>query len=157
RSLLRPSSGKDALEAYYRDFKERYGQRPTASELFHEGYAPLSLRTSYGSWFLFVKAMGDLSEPQQDALARTTGFLSALETTKMTKSFKMLTLLAMLNEDAFPGSVAIKRLADAFVRLADRSAVLREEVGTALSNPSDLIRLLEENPIRAWVEGRGTG
>src|SRR5262249_38710983 len=75
----------------------------------------------------------------------------------MTKSFKMLTLLAMLNEDAFPGSISIQNLADSFARLARRSAILRQEVGTAIDSQSDLIRLLENNPIDAWVGGRGTG
>ena len=76
-------------------------------------------------WLLFVKSMGDLTQPQQEALAQGADFLAALETTPMTRSFKMLTLLAMLNENALPGSMSIDDLADGFNRLASRSAVLR--------------------------------
>ena len=156
RLLLKPVSDNDALQAYYLDFRERYGQRPTATELFHENYAPRSLRSAYGSWLLFVKSMGDLSQPQQDALAQAGDFLAALEITRMTKSFKMLTLLAMLDENAFPGSISIQDLTSSFARLAERSAVLRKDVGSALNKQSDLIQLLESNPIEAWVNGRGT-
>ncbi len=101
--------------------------------------------------------MGDLTQPQQEALTQTNDFLSALEITQMTKSFKMLTLLAMLDENSFPGSISIEDLAKSFGRLAGRSGVLRQDVGEALNNPKDLIRLLETNPIKAWVGGRGTG
>ena len=158
RSLLRHGPGRDsdALQAHYLDFRERHGQRPSATEMFHEGYTPRSLRQTHGSWLLFVKAMGDLSQPQQQALAQSADFLSALEITQMTKSFKMLTLLAMLDEDALPGSISIHNLADSFIRLAKRSAVLRHDVGSALNNQQDIIRLLETNPIEAWVGGRGT-
>jgi superfamily II DNA or RNA helicase len=157
RSLLKQPAHGDALEAYYLDFRDRQGQRPTATELFHEGYTPRSLRTSYGSWLHFVKAMGDLSQQQQDALAHAGDFLSAIEVTPMTKSFKMLTLLAMLDENAFPGSISIENMADSFARLAGRSAALRQDVGAALTDRKGLIRLLETNPVNAWTGGRGTG
>ena len=157
RSLIRRSTGIEALEAYYRDFRERQGKRPTASELYHEGFNPRSLRPSHGSWLLFVKSMGDLSLQQQDALTQAGEFLPVLESTPMTKSFKMLTLMAMLDEDAFPGSIDIRELAESFARLAGRSAVLRQDVGPALGIIPDLVRLLETNPIDAWVTGRGTG
>lgn len=156
RSLLKDPSNTDAIQACYLDFRERHDQRPTATQLLHEGYNPKSLRASHGSWLLFVKAMGDLSEAQQAALAQAADFLGALETTQMTKSFKMLTLLAMLDENAFPGSISIHALANAFARLAGRSAVLRQDVGPALNDRPSLIRLLETNPINAWVGGRGT-
>jgi hypothetical protein len=62
----------------------------------------------------------------------------------------------MLDEDAFPGTMAIEALAASFARLAERSAILRRDVGQALETRPDLIRLLETNPIQAWIEGRGT-
>lgn len=157
RSLLKRPSDSDALQACYLDFRQRHGQRPTATELFHEGYTPRSLRTTHGSWLLFVKAMGDLPPPHQAALAQAADFLASLEITQMTKSFKMLTLLAMLNEDALPGAISIESLAESFGRLAGRSAILRDDVGHALNSQPELVRLLKENPVAAWAGGRGTG
>ena len=156
RSLLRQTSALDALQAHYIDFRERHGQRPTASEIFHDGFNPRSLRQSYGSWLNFVQTMGDISGDGLEAVTEASGFLSALETTPMTKSFKMLTLLAMLNEDAFPGTIRIERLAESFARIVGRSARLLKDVGSDLNDSTNLVRLLEINPINAWVGGLGT-
>lgn len=148
---------EDAIKAYYEDFRERNGIRPSAVEAFHEGYKPRSARKAYGSWFGFIRAMGDLDSPEGAVIDRFSGLLEALEITPMTKSFKMLVLLAMLNRDRFPGAIQINELTEAFAELVCRSAKLREDVGPALDDPDALRKLLEENPIAAWTEGKGTG
>jgi hypothetical protein len=157
RSLLRPKSSADAFKAYYDEFKERHGVRPTALEAYHDHYTPKSLRAQYGSWHRFVESMGDLNLEQSAALKDYGTFLDTLELTPMTKSYKMLVLLAMLNEDRFPGEMNIDKLANAFRRLARRSAILARDVGPALENDTELRRHLEQNPIAAWSGGRGTG
>ena len=156
-SLLRVADGDAALRAYYEDFRERLGQRPTASELFHEGYNPRSVRRGYGSWPRFVGAMGDLGDGQRAVLELAGDFLDALEVTPMTRSFKVLVLLAMLDRDALPGEIALDSLASAVAELAGRSARLRAELEVRGDEADGLARLLAENPIRAWTEGRGTG
>jgi hypothetical protein len=157
RSLLRIPRDDDALRAYYLDFQERHGARPTALEAHHDGYAPRATRTAYGSWLGFVASMGDLTVEQSAALEHARAFLTQLETTQMTKSLKMLVLLAMLNEDTFPGEISLDRLCEAVARLARRSAQLRQDVGPALEQPQELRQLLTQNPIAAWTGGRGTG
>ncbi len=157
RSLLRIPKDDDALSAYYLDFRERHGTRPTALEAHHDGYAPRATRTAYGSWLGFVASMGDLTVDQSAAHEHGRAFLTQLEATPMTKSFKMLVLLAMLNEDAFPGEISLDRLCEAVARLARRSAQLRQDVGPALDQPKELRQLLIQNPIAAWTGGRGTG
>lgn len=156
KGMLRNTANHDALRGYYEDFRERIGTRPSATEAFHDGYLPRSVRPSYGSWLRFVRAMGDLSREQLAALDRADGFLDALETTQMTKSYKMVVLLAMLNMDRLPGSVAIDELAATFAAIAARSAALRTEVGAGLEDQRALSALLEENPIAAWSGGKGT-
>jgi superfamily II DNA or RNA helicase len=151
RSLLRHPAHGDALQAYYRDFRERHGQRPTAAEIFRDGFTPRSVRQSHGSWLYYVKSMGDLSKAQAAALDQASDFLGELEATRMTRSFKILTLLALLDEDQLPGSLEIEALESGFRRQAERSAKLREDVGAALANRSSLIRMLESNPINAWT------
>ncbi len=156
-SLLRVAGGDAALRAYYEDFRERLGQRPTASELFHEGYSPRSVRRGYGSWLRFVGAMGDLGDGQRAVLEQAGDLLDALEVTPMTRSFKMLVLLAMLDRDALPGEIAIDALASAVAELVRPSARLQADLEVPLEDARRLARLLAENPIRAWSEGRGTG
>lgn len=167
RGLLRTGPDDKALSTWYADFRERHGTRPLAVEAFHDGYVPRSARRSDGSWLRLVHRMGDL-EPAQVSLVATQPeatstvaaagrFLDELETTPMTRSYKMLVLLAMLNEDTLPGSIDGTNLARAVARLALRSARLQADLGVPLTDLEALRRHLEENPIRAWIGGAGTG
>ena len=101
RALLRTPKEPEALLAWYESFRERHETRPTALEVHHAGYNPRCINKTHGSWIAFVRTMGDLTETQEQALENdaTRGFLTSLDTTTMTKSYKMLTLLAMLNKD----------------------------------------------------------
>ena len=151
---LFPMSNED-VRIFYEDFRDRQGTRPTASETFHAGYNPRLLRKSHGSWFRFVRAMGDLSESQQQAFDQTDEFLDLLERTQMSRSFKMLTLMAMLQEHDLPGEISIGDLTAKFQHLAQRSAVLRRDVGKSVNDQAKLQKLIEVNPIVAWVGGKG--
>jgi superfamily II DNA or RNA helicase/HKD family nuclease/diadenosine tetraphosphate (Ap4A) HIT family hydrolase len=166
RALL-PRPTPNVFRAWYEDFRERHGIRPRAIEAFHENYSPRLVRRTYDSWLLFVNQMGDLSEPQASLVRgavpgfsavapRVHEFLEELETTPMTRSYKMIVLLAMLNEDCLPGTVTIDALARTVNQLARRSARLQEDFGTALEDFEALAHHLEVNPIAAWSGGAGT-
>ena len=75
----------------------------------------------------------------------------------MTRSYKMLVLLAMLNEDRFPGEITIAELGEAVLALASRNHRLREDLCPSAEAPERLRAHLERNPIEAWTGGRGTG
>jgi superfamily II DNA or RNA helicase/diadenosine tetraphosphate (Ap4A) HIT family hydrolase len=159
RSLLRRPGDEDAIRFFYEDFRERYGIRPTASEMHHERYRPRSVRSAYGSWLGFVRAMGDLTPAQQNLLAqgRPAEFLSTLEVTPMTRSYKMLVLLALLHAGRMPGQISVEELREGIRRLARRSAALQRDLGAALEDDASLDRMLREDPIAAWTGGKGTG
>lgn len=152
-----PGSQDQALRRYYEDFKELHGERPTASEAHHDGYKPRSVRARHGSWLAFVGEMGDLPGDLGRAFEAHRAFLAALETTEMTRSFKMLVLKAMLDADQLPGAMAIDELATRVRHLAHRSPRLAAEFGGALDDAAGLRAFLERNPIDAWTGGRGTG
>ena len=42
------------------DFKALHGVRPTATEVYQDGYNPRAVRERAGSWIRFVGTMGDL-------------------------------------------------------------------------------------------------
>lgn len=155
RSLVRTT---DRLRDYYIEFRQQHGVRPLAVEAFEDGYTPASARRAgYRSWMEFVQGMGDFSSDQEEVCSRVGDFLRQLEITPMTRSYKMVLLLAMIAEDAFPGSIEISRLLHRFAELSRRFAVVRTEVGEALESPDLLQQLVETNPVAAWVGGEGTG
>jgi len=155
--LLNVPKKDDALDAYYTDFLERHDRRPTAMETFHDGYSPKSARKVYGSWLGFVDHRGGLSAEEKRAFERGRDFLSWLETTRMTKSYKMQVLLAMLDAGAFPGEMAIEELVVAVKRIGSRSAILRADFGVHWESDHAFRKCLVENPIAAWTKGRGAG
>jgi superfamily II DNA or RNA helicase len=159
RALLRLNgSAIELLTRRYQDFKETLGLRPTAAELAREGYNLRVLRPAFSSWLGFVRSQGDLSEAETQAYEETKEFLHALETTDMSKSYKMLVLLAMLNRNQIPGALSLTDLAEEVEAMARHDTRIANEIETGSNDGTQhLQNLLETNPIEAWVGGRGTG
>ena len=158
KGLLRVGrSPSEALRTYVQDFIDLHGVRPTALEAYREGYAPRSVRQNFGSWFDFLKSMNVLSNAQEMARDSAQAFLTALEVTQMTKSLKMVVLLAMLNEDRFPGALDIGELMAGVRQLVKHQPRVAADFALALGSDESLRSYLETNPIRAWVGGAGTG
>jgi len=156
KALLRFDSG-DLLRRRYQDFLEIHGVRPTASELYLEGYRPRVVRPEFGSWLGFVKSEGGLAEVEERAFQESREFLEVLETRDMTKSYTMLVMLAMLNANQVPGSLRLNELAQQVARLTEHYPKLAADVGSALNSLPALEAMLVRNPIAAWVGGKGTG
>ena len=158
RALLsRSDSAVDLLKRRYQDFRDTLGVRPTASEMFREGYNPRAMHGPFGSWLGFVKAQGGLGPKELSAHEEGSAFLAALETTEMSKSYKMLVLLALLNRNQFPGQLAVSSLADEIANIASHDPRVAQDLGSAVADPRELQRMLVANPVDAWVGGRGTG
>jgi hypothetical protein len=109
-SLL-PVRGANEVEQAYSDLYVARGDRPTAGELYRMGYRPSTLRPSYAGWFDFVKTQGHLTEAEERVLAAAGDWLRDLETTPMSKCFKILTLEALLEAGALLTGLAISELA----------------------------------------------
>ena len=152
RSLLRSTSRGDALEAFYQDFRLRFGARPTALEAFHAGFN--ARNTGHGGWFQFIRDQGDLTADEARAFAAEGEFIDILIKAPMTRSYKMLLLRAMRREGALPGEISIDRLQSRFSRLAASHPAYRRDVSVPLNDDSGLRRLLEQNPIDAWRKAR---
>ncbi|MDE5458443.1 DUF3427 domain-containing protein [Bradyrhizobium sp. CSA112] len=153
--LLKPARPEAALEAFYRDFFERHGVRPTAVEAFHEGYNPRS--NSERSWLGFVSRMNGLGEAESTALSRSRAFLESVEKTEVSRSYKIVLLLALISAEAIPGDIGIDELVEGVAKLAGRYLKIRDDFSVDVNDTKALRRLLIENPIRAFVDGHGTG
>lgn len=151
RSLIPKAPAGQRLEEYYREFRNIGGVRPLASQALLDGFSPRSTRRSgLGTWLDFVAMMGDLDAVEKAVFDANEHFFRQLEVTRMTRSYKMVVLLAMLGADALPGGIHIDALVERFQDLVRRYTRLRDEVGDILENPTALRRLIVDNPIDAW-------
>lgn len=151
-SKLVPSTRQaDAFVEWYEAYRERMNDRPTALQAHGSGYNPRALRRTHGGWLAFVDHMGDLEGPRRIAWDQLRAFLDELETTPMTRSYKMLVVQAMLWLDAIPGRVGLDELTAAVQRIAGRSAMLRRDFSVDLDDAAAVKELLRKNPIAAWM------
>jgi hypothetical protein len=115
------------------------------------------MRVPFGSWLGFVKSQSGFTEEELSAFTAVQRFLEAIETTEMSRSYKMLVLLALLNRNQFPGSLPLAELTDEIGAMARRDPKIAVDLGSAASDTNDLQTMVKSNPIAAWVGGRGTG
>ena len=155
--LRRSDDAVELLTRRYQDFLELLGTRPTASEMFREQYNPRAMKGPHGSWLGFVRDQKGLTPSEEVAHEQIRSFLDALETTEMSKSYKMVTLLAMLNRNELPGRLAVDELVTEVADMARQHLRIEADLGEAATDPKALKRLLLAQPIPAWCEGRGTG
>jgi superfamily II DNA or RNA helicase len=154
-SLLKPARPEAALEAFYGDFLDRHGVRPTAVEAFHEGFSPRT--NSERSWLGFVLRMKGLSETEANTFSLSRAFLENIERTETTRSYQIVLLLAMIAAEAIPGEISIDALVEQVAKFANRYLKVRDDFSVDVGDASGLRHLLLENPIRAFVGGRGAG
>jgi len=153
--------GADEVERVYRELRATRGARPTAGEMQRVGYLPGRLRERHGSWFGFVRAEGDLAPAETRTLDVAEAFLRDLETTEMTKSFKMVTLEALLDEDALAGGMTLEAIARRSHAILRRSPELFEDVAEEVrfeaiddANSGRWVAYWRKNPIAAWSQPR---
>jgi superfamily II DNA or RNA helicase/HKD family nuclease len=142
----------------YEGLRDVLGRRPTLSEFFRSGANIAGMRREYSSWFGLVASMDDLEPTEANVADIHRDFLHELETTNMTKSFKMILVEALLELDGLsePPSLAV---------LAQRSWQVLQRRRTLLSDLPENLRSNNEgvssawqsywqnNPINAWVGG----
>lgn len=156
------SGGADEVESAYREIREASGdERPTAGQLQRIGYLPSKIRERHGSWFEFVRAEGDLTDDEQRVVDVAGAFLREIETTRMERCFKMVTLEAMIEAGAFPRGMSLVDLAARAHAILRRSPELFEEV--AEGERADVLSSENEgrwrsywrrNPIDAWTSAK---
>ena len=149
---LRKTDSRDA----YRELRDLLGRRPTAAEFHRAGESLKELRQQHDHWFAFLAGEGDISAADQLLVEAHGAFLREVETGKMTKSFKMVTLEAFQRLNGWEVPPTLESLAErAWHTLAERgnlSADLPEEFkdATCATTPA-WVRYWRINLIDAWA------
>ena len=159
-SRLFRSDGADEVERVYRELVAAREERPRAGELYRMGYSVRPLRKRHGGWFDFVADQDGLTAEEAAAREAARSFLRELETTAMTKSFKMVTLQALIEHDALLDGMAVDELAKRAHRILRRDPVLLEDVPEGMRGPDpgkEWVRYWRKNPIAAWTRSKKSG
>ena len=101
--------GKLRVVDHYRALKDELGYRPSAVQAYLDGIDFSKVRKHATSWFNFLLSESDIPEDEIEVVTQYADFLlKGVETTTMTKSFKVILLQAFLELDGFrtPPSLA---------------------------------------------------
>lgn len=146
----------EGTEKDYRLLRDTLGRRPTLAEFYRFGANLSQLRKQFGHWFALVAHMEDLDETESKLVEQQAAFLEELETTRMTKSFKMVLLEAFQELDGWRNSPALSALASQSLKVLQRRRSLLGELPEALRESPDQKAwqaYWQRNPVKAWVGG----
>lgn len=154
-------AGASEVERVYRELRASRDERPTAAELARLGYRPGTLRPTHGGWFDFVAREGDLDDAETRVLAAAGDWLRELETTAMTKCFKMVVLEVLLERDALTSGMPLDELARLshayllrFPELMRDIEGVKELDDPRRPDPARWLAYWRKNPIAAWSGSR---
>lgn len=145
RTLVKPTGTENALEDFYRDFQERHGIRPTASEVFHASINPRS--SSERSWLGFIERMRGLDDMERVTWSEHREFFQEMEKTELTRSYKLMTMLALFDEGTVRDRCSVEEIGERVARLASRVHKLQADFSADLADRKALKALLLKFPI----------
>ncbi|MCZ4314062.1 DUF3427 domain-containing protein [Comamonadaceae bacterium G21597-S1] len=141
----------------YEALRDVLGHRPTLSEFYRAGSSVQAMRQQTGHWFELVRKMGDLTEAESAVASALQGLLREVETTNLTKSFKMVLLEALLELDGLRQPTPVEQLCQHSRAILDRRQPLLADLSADMQGISGDApawqRYWQDNPINAWIGG----
>ncbi|MDO6461480.1 DEAD/DEAH box helicase family protein [Granulosicoccaceae sp. 1_MG-2023] len=101
----------DRLDAHYAKLKQTLKRRPTLKEFWENGASLSRLHRSYGSWWEFVDEQGDADADELQVLEQHVQWFRDLTITKVSKSYKLVLLQTLLEQQAISRQVLVQDLA----------------------------------------------
>ncbi len=152
------SLDSNGIQKEYAALRDSFGRRPTLAEFYRAGASLQTMRRQYGNWFDLVGAMGDLDPAEQAIAAVHRAILVEVETTAMTKSFKMVLLEAFQELDGWRTAPTTAALAARSWQVLQRRRALLADLPTAQRQLTDDTHTVwqqywSDHPINAWIGG----
>jgi superfamily II DNA or RNA helicase/HKD family nuclease len=146
----------DGVAKEYEALKVALGRRPVLAEFYRAGANVSRVRQQYGSWFAFVQTMGDLTAQEIEVSGAHRDFLREVETTAMTKSFKIVLLEALQELEGWRAPPTLAALAQRSWQVFQRRRTLLMDLADDMGNTDDGAsrgwrRYWRANPVNAWV------
>jgi superfamily II DNA or RNA helicase/HKD family nuclease/SOS-response transcriptional repressor LexA len=101
----------DQLDAQYTKLKQSLKRRPSLTEFWHSGANLSKLRSNYGCWWEFVDEQGDATPDELQVLEQHSQWFRDLTVTKTSKSYKLVLLRTLLEQQVMNQSVTLQQLA----------------------------------------------
>lgn len=141
----------------YEALRDSLGRRPTLLEFYRAGSSVQDMRRQVGHWFGLVREMGDLLEPEQAVVSRFDALLREVEVTPMTKSFKLVSLEALLELDGLSHPVSERLLAIRSREVMERRPALLADLDpvhrSLAAHDQGWLSYWRSNPVNAWIGG----
>ncbi|MGG7055585.1 DUF3427 domain-containing protein [Nitrosomonas sp. ANs5] len=119
-------------EKDYQALKDTLGRRPTLTEYYHFGANLRQTRQQHGSWFGLLLDVGDLTDTETALFQQHELFLKEVETTPLTKSFKMILLQAFQQLGGWQAAPTLATLAKESWSVLQRRLKLLSEVADSV-------------------------
>nr|WP_090339726.1 DUF3427 domain-containing protein [Mycolicibacterium malmesburyense]CRL68234.1 type III restriction enzyme res subunit [Mycolicibacterium malmesburyense] len=141
---LSRTTARDAIEEYCRSYLEEEGLRPTAAQTLRAGHDPAVVSAKYGSWFAFLRVAELLGEREAAVVDAHGDTLRAFQTESITKSYKLVTIRALLHDGALRTGAEVIRNAETSRELLLGDPRLARDV------PLREFPDLEDAPLEQW-------
>lgn len=142
-------------EKDYHALRDTLGRRPTLTEYYHFGASITKTRKQHGSWFGLVRDMEDLNDIEAELLISQEHFLMEVETTSMTKSFKMVLLDAFQELGGWRSAPTLSDLAEASWQILKRRPRLYQELADSVraveGSSQQWQQYWKRNPVDHWT------
>jgi superfamily II DNA or RNA helicase/diadenosine tetraphosphate (Ap4A) HIT family hydrolase/HKD family nuclease len=130
RTLTRVGA-RSALEDYCRSYSDERGRRPSAVQAYEAGYNPSSARAKHSHWFGFLDDVDLLAEQEREVVRRHADVLAGVEKEAITKSYKLVTLQALLQMNALRTGADVAEIAWAAHRIVTGDPRLLADTSSA--------------------------
>jgi superfamily II DNA or RNA helicase/HKD family nuclease/predicted house-cleaning noncanonical NTP pyrophosphatase (MazG superfamily) len=155
--IARGEPRREALIAAYREVEEAVGRPPTPLDMHRWGrFSVRAYRQEFRSWHGFLAAIDALNSAHRQLEAEVGSFLTEVEATAMTRSFKMVVLEAFVRRGGLERPVPIDSLVEDFRDFFVSSPGRRRDLGPEVSDleavaPDRLRAYVLGNPLAAWT------
>ena len=128
---------RSALEDSCRSYAGEEGRRPTAVQAWRAGHNPAAARSAHGGWLGLLDHLGLLDEAEADVWRAHGEVLAGFEVEPVTKSYKLITLKALLHDGTLRSGASITQVSWTSHRLVSADPRLIEDTrsDTAMPNP----------------------
>jgi superfamily II DNA or RNA helicase/diadenosine tetraphosphate (Ap4A) HIT family hydrolase/HKD family nuclease len=128
--LLKKQAKQSALEEWCLSWVAEHGDRPTATQALRSGYNPAAARQRDGHWFGLMGRLGLLNAEEQAVVDRHGDVLAAITTEPTTKSYKLVSLRALLHDGTLRTGTTVEQVSATAHRLVSGDPRLVADVRT---------------------------